>query len=894
MKPPISTPPMPDDPIAQQMVSHSLNSFKALRKSMAAKPAPREETPVRHLGVLLVHGIGNQKRGKTLTQFGEPLFLFLESWLTNHSGGAELERVSLRDEPGRRRTPAHAVVRLWHKGAAQDEADDAAPVGPDNAAQEGPDNAAQDEVGSPPAGPRPPDETRWLLAESTWADVFEQPSFGTVATWSLRVVPLFILTQFVDQLSDDLRNGRLVRAALSFSYLVLTFPLALLIQLIVLLLLPLSLLPPLRPVVSPIQRWISAVIGDTYVLMTSRFQFQSMVSTVRDDLAWLADRCDVVAVLAHSQGAAVAHEAVRQAHEPKVERLITFGSAVSRLKALRFVMEHAPDMLTASMLVTISASALTGLFLWSLLSGSGSLLQLVFGFWGLGTALAISAYLMPFSLKQINERCHANQEFGLDSWTKWEDYYATSDPVPNGKMLSDDSQYTSKSVEVHNRANLFTDHSGYWKNKDEFGSNVLHALMTLTGGPFETNGVPPRVSTGAGDDRALRTRHRVLARGAAVLALSVAVFQHPKLKDGVRVPEPLQLPLGWLASFVNWLLVLAGDALGLVGSKLKLTSADLTLPHIQRPVDLLSWPVACVFLVLVWMLLSGSILSWWEKSETEGRFRENKPRSAGKPLIASWASVSVLGLAWLSFWVWWLVLSPADMWAQIGARFEPLVKSTGGGSVVWVLIGYQFIESIKKAFESQREITEQVMKRSSIQELLDAENRPGSVFGKIPRYNLPGMPGYVALPPQERSSFLSIFGDEIKDLSKRLSGTRDFSPGVAAGIAVLLALGSLAIVVFNFHIRGAVVQAALGLVALAFGVLGWVRGTGRATRVAAAVGMVGGVVVMPWAEAINAGVGSVTGVGLLTAGLVCGACAVGAAECLRRAWAAIEHAHDSA
>lgn len=884
MKPPISIPSMPGDPTAQQILENALNAFKALKKSKATKLARREETPVRHLGVLLVHGIGNQKRGKTLTQFGEPLFLFLESWLTNHSGGAELVRVSLRDEPGRRRTPAHAVIRLWHQSAAQDEADNAAQV------EEGSPPAS-----SPPASPRAPDETRWLLAESTWADVFEQPSFGTVATWSLRVVPLFILTQFVDQLSDDLRNGRIVRAALSFSYLVLTFPLALLIQLIVLFLLPLSLLPPLRPVVSPIQRWISAVIGDTYVLLTSRFQFQSMVSTVRDDLAWLASRCDVVAVLAHSQGAAVAHEAVRQAHEPKVERLITFGSAVSRLKALRFVMEHAPDMLTASMLVTISASALTGLFLWSLFSGSGSLLQLVFGFWGLGTALAVSAYLMPFSLKQINERCHPNQEFGLDNWTKWEDYYATSDPVPNGKMLSDDTHYTSKSVEVHNRANLFTDHSGYWKNKDEFGSAVLHALMTLTGGPFETNGVPPRMSTDAGVDRALRTRHRVLARAAVVLALSVAVFQHPKLKDGVRVPEPLQVPLGWLASFVNWLLVLAGDALGLVGSKLKLTSADLALPHIQRPVDLLSWPVACVFLVLVWMLFSGSILGWWEKRETEARFRPHRPKSFGNPQMVSWASVSLLVLAWLSFWVWWLVLSPADMWAQIGARFGPLIKPKENGSAFWglgVAVGW-FIQAIRNSFAAQREITEQVMKGPSIQELLDAEDRPGSTLGKIPRYNLPGMPGFLAVAPQKRSSFLSIFGDELKDLSKRLSGTRDFSPGVAAGVAVLLALVSLAIVVFNFHIRGAVVQAALGLVALAFGVLGWVRGTGRATRVAAAVGMVGGVVVMPWAEAINAGVGSVTGVGLLTAGLVCGACAVGAAECLRRAWAAIEHARES-
>ena len=919
----------------------------------SARQVPqREDIPVRKVGILLVHGIGNQKRGKTLTQNGEPLFSYLKEWLNNHSGDAELESVVLRIEPGRR-TPAHAVIRLWQKlpveearpaaplevgpvqGAnASVEASPTAPTDagpaqgaiqrteatPDAPAEAGTvQGAAPSDEASPAAPPeagavqgvvareeatpvapaedgpaqgaKERDETTWLLAESTWADVFEQPSFGSVATWSLRVVPLFLLTQFVDQLSDDLTNTRITRAALSFSYLVLTFPLALLIQLLVLLLVPLSLLPPLRPVVGPIQRWISAVIGDTFVLLTSRFQFQSMVSTVRQDLDWLVRRCDVIAVLGHSQGAAVAHEAVRQAQEPKVERFITFGSAVARLKALRQVTEHARPMLTASSLVTFSASVLTGLYLWSLFGSGPSLLQLVFGFWGLGTALALANYLMPFSLKQINEKCHETQQFGLAEHTKWEDYYATADPVPNGQMLYA-RDYTQSSLEVYNGANLFTDHTTYWKNKDQFGSALLHSLMTLTGGAFEAYGVPVNAALQAGRERAIRTRYRVLARIVAVVVLSVAVFQHPKLWSGVSVPEALQLPFGWLAGFVNWILLLVGDALGLVGSKLKLTPADLPMPQIHRPVTVLSWPLACMCLVLLWFILSGTLLRWWEQGETARRFRSEWRGGINKAKLGLWVGFSLLGLAWFGFWVWWLVLSPSDLFAQLGAKLEPLKKSTGNGNVVWVIAVYFLIRNFVDAWKDQRDLRERLRKEDRFVEI------GATTFGaRNPDYrsNLPDLPGlnlFPPLPEPEKSNFkifVEILRDTKKNLAKRFGGKRDFSPVLAAWFAVVLAVLSLGVIVFNFHIRGGVVQAAFGLVALALGVRAWVYGTGLRTRLAAAIGMTGGVVVMPWAAAATAGFGSVAGIGLLVAGLVSVVCAVGAAELLRQGWSTINN-----
>ena len=36
------------------------------------------------LGVLFVHGIGDQKEGETLTAFGEPLIAWIRDWIAGH------------------------------------------------------------------------------------------------------------------------------------------------------------------------------------------------------------------------------------------------------------------------------------------------------------------------------------------------------------------------------------------------------------------------------------------------------------------------------------------------------------------------------------------------------------------------------------------------------------------------------------------------------------------------------------------------------------------------------------------------------------------------------------------------------------------------------------------
>jgi hypothetical protein len=58
-------------------------------------------------------------------------------------------------------------------------------------------------------------------------------------------------------------------------------------------------------------RWvavrISAVLGDSYMLAHCPVQFAAMRTQVARDLRWLQGRCEKVAVVAHSQGAAIVH-----------------------------------------------------------------------------------------------------------------------------------------------------------------------------------------------------------------------------------------------------------------------------------------------------------------------------------------------------------------------------------------------------------------------------------------------------------------------------------------------------------------------------------------------------------------------------------------------------------
>src|SRR6187399_294158 len=116
------------------------------------------DAPRFDLGVLLVHGIGNQPRGATLTDFGTPLIDWISSRAKVSGATATVRSASLvRDDE----EPALAELEI-HTNTRS---------------------------------------TRWLLAESWWAQSFPGARFSDVARWGLVIVPWAIGSHFAKRLS---------------------------------------------------------------------------------------------------------------------------------------------------------------------------------------------------------------------------------------------------------------------------------------------------------------------------------------------------------------------------------------------------------------------------------------------------------------------------------------------------------------------------------------------------------------------------------------------------------------------------------------------------------------------------------------------------------------------
>ena len=300
------------------------------------------------VGIFLVHGIGEQEPGDTLRQIGEPLFEWVREWLANdpHGAEAELEEATLprvadqaAGPSGLAQAPANATISIGDSGELA---------------------------------------KRWLLAESYWATDFKPPSPREVATWTFGVLPWLMVTQVVDSVTDESaltraeerkesadwgsRLGVAVQSLGTTLILAFALPFALIVEFVGIILLALSLISPLRRFVGGVQRWLGGSLGDSYALLTSPLATASMLTSIRRSLDWACARSDVVVVLAHSQGAALAHRLLARYHPREVRRLVTFGAAIGKLETLDFVSRSMPSALWASLLASAFSLGATCFF----------------------------------------------------------------------------------------------------------------------------------------------------------------------------------------------------------------------------------------------------------------------------------------------------------------------------------------------------------------------------------------------------------------------------------------------------------------------------------------------------------------------------------------------------
>jgi hypothetical protein len=280
-----------------------------------------QDEPLHDLGVLFVHGIGQSARAETLLHFGEPLRKCIEDIAKpvpmSLNASVDVSIAAARLDPEAGQGPARAELRISKAAVA---------------------------------------EQRWLLAEAWWAKKFPTPTVGEIVTWSFEVLPWTLMAHFdrrfrrmCFQCSKAFVGGHPIKRGLPYlgrSLLesIKTVIALALLPLLLAILLALTLLgmvpyAPVRDFARTVQRQLAATIGDSFVLMDQPIIAAAITDSVRENLEWLAARCKRIAVVAHSQGGAIAHRVLRGPVTAPCDLLVTFGSGLGKLSEIEHVKE---------------------------------------------------------------------------------------------------------------------------------------------------------------------------------------------------------------------------------------------------------------------------------------------------------------------------------------------------------------------------------------------------------------------------------------------------------------------------------------------------------------------------------------------------------------------------
>lgn len=344
------------------------------------------------LGLLVVHGIGEQRPGDTLEQSAGPIIEVLE------------------DLVGRQQPPAKLSVRDLELE---------------------PDDGPPRMTLAVPGAETGRSESHWVIAEARWADSFKPPAFMRMLGWStifawrvltrllrsrwrraqlalgsddvVKTAYRFVKLENPHASGDDLvslvaeriehletgeqviwsdpsrlralveeeeanfersmREDRVFRFSVtylkrfsgtpqrigiwvaSFFLTVIAGFRILLVPVIGLVLLPfalaillivavLSLIPGISSPVTPLRSALERTVGDAFVFTRRRVSSEAMLHAVRDTMLWMEKRCDKLMVVAHSQGSVIV-EAIYSDSQPRVamDKVVVYGSAIGLLRA---------------------------------------------------------------------------------------------------------------------------------------------------------------------------------------------------------------------------------------------------------------------------------------------------------------------------------------------------------------------------------------------------------------------------------------------------------------------------------------------------------------------------------------------------------------------------------
>lgn len=580
-----------------------------------SEPAPSPDRPdERHeLGVLLVHGIGEQSQGETLVKGCEPIIDWVRAWLWRETPDARFVAATpmvagLRSPLAMNDTPAHATVLLGR--------------------QQGKDEQAQN----------------WLFAEAHWATQVMAPPLVDFTVWLLTRGAWMLIFH----LDRNLVRRPVWQQALLWPPMALSWMAASLTTNIVLLCSALLALVPigrLRQAVYGLLRGLAGVIGDAYVLINHPVQRTAFENATLRSLHWLHARCQRVAVVAHSQGAAIAHGALQRPDAPPTDAFVTVGSGIAKLYALRWFERQTPLDRAAALL----APPLILLALWvglrtrqlgltdvaTLWLGPGMLLVVGIGLLAAAWMLARNAraWLRRSSSSLDLHDAHPN--------LKWCDMAGSHDPVSAGTL---NDYFDAARVQCEPLLPVLrswvSDHTSYWQAKASFLPLLVRRLAECAQAHFL--GLDPADGRFAHASRRLDRNLRVLRwmRGFDAAAVLVPlVWAAPRLQQQTQDwRDRLQGGGRGPVAFVDAALTKVEEALAW-GIEQIASTPDAEEVH--RLVNVAAAVLLWGLLLWLWQRLAFVVWQLWSDNNLESAWRPVKQATEPRRLrerLEEWAS----------------------------------------------------------------------------------------------------------------------------------------------------------------------------------------------------------------------------------------------------------------
>jgi hypothetical protein len=509
---------------------------------ISAESAPDRKT-IYDVGVLVVHGIGQQRKGETVNSYAGAMYEWVRDRLRSSAEGHR-HRKSTRETLNKltRLTP-EIVTAAAHDATPMDRATarryaaylealphfmPAATVGEDANRQlpAPPDEPLMglvtlshhrtDTESDPSAALLELDWTdptgndhsvQWLIAESWWAESFAAPKFMEIIKAAPLAIPLAFLSHGWAVAQTYRRRGKL-HDLLAESYFLVRlwfwfFASIFATPLVYILLWAAQILSwiPLNTFQSSaraVRASLMGVVGDAVALVTDPAIRAALLNRVERDLEWLARRCKSVLLVGHSQGAMLAYLASRT-RPNNVKRLLTLGSGIRALQTFIDGIEtRFPPIPSCFAIAQVAA---VGVFA----VAAAGLLHLM----PLGAALALGAlcFMLAISIGILGIALlfpiAAGRNVVEGFWRArmaaeefaWVDVIASHDPVPGlveskfvvapvgGIQIEPYAPFGFSMMPITkvitNRRSSLADHTSYLANREECVSSLVRHASEL-------------------------------------------------------------------------------------------------------------------------------------------------------------------------------------------------------------------------------------------------------------------------------------------------------------------------------------------------------------------------------------------------------------------------------